>query len=147
MDLQSGQVSSQLGAARVDKTLRPPAVSRMRRLMADEMSNPLPDEPPASETASGESLNSAQVKRGVPAERIPPERLAGAAKALTGRAVGLGLVLVAFVAAFTPYNDYVLQNSPFIGNHFPIGIMTLMAVLLLVVNPGLMVLQQRGVWK
>ncbi len=56
---------------------------------------------------------------------------------LSRRAIGVGLVLVAFVAAVTPYNDYILHNSPFIGNHFPIGIVTLMAVLILVVNPAL----------
>src|SRR5205823_6456217 len=49
--------------------------------------------------------------------------------------VGLGMLLVIFVAAFAPYNDYVLHNSPFIGNHFPIGIVTLMAVLILLINP------------
>src|SRR2546421_667592 len=144
MDVQSGQVSSQPGAVRVDNTLTPPAESRMRRLMADETSKPLPDEPHADGTAAGQSLNFRRTKRGAALERRAQERAGGAAKALTARAVGLGLVLVAFVAAFTPYNDYVLQNSPFIGNHFPIGIMTLMAVLILVVNPGLMVLQQRG---
>src|ERR1041384_4975762 len=34
---------------------------------------------------------------------------------LTRRSVVIGMLLVAFVAAFTPYNDYILQNTPFIG--------------------------------
>jgi hypothetical protein len=68
---------------------------------------------------------------------------AGGDHGMTGRAVAIGLLLVAFVAAFTPYNDYVLQNSPFIGNHFPIGIMSLMAILILLVNPALTLLGRR----
>jgi hypothetical protein len=60
-----------------------------------------------------------------------------AERALTRRAVAIGMLLVAFVAAFAPVNDYVLQNSLFIGNHFPIGIVTLMTVLMLAVNPAI----------
>lgn len=56
-------------------------------------------------------------------------------RALTRRALIIGLALVAGVALVTPYNDYVLGNSPLIGNHFPIGVVTLMAALVLLVNP------------
>jgi len=63
--------------------------------------------------------------------------------ALTRRSVLIGMLLVIFVAAFTPYNDYVLHNSPFIGNHFPIGIITLFAGLILIVNPLLSVLTKK----
>src|SRR5438128_4217349 len=70
-------------------------------------------------------------------------RPAGTA-ALSRRAILVGLLLVAFVAAFTPYNDYILHNSPFIGNHFPIGIVTLMAVLILAVNPALAWMKRRS---
>ncbi|MGN6367365.1 MAG: DUF6785 family protein [Phycisphaerae bacterium] len=70
-------------------------------------------------------------------------RRSGERFALTRRAIWIGLVLVAFVAAFTPYNDYVLQNNSFIGNHFPVGIVTLMAILMLVVNPVLMLFHRR----
>jgi hypothetical protein len=62
---------------------------------------------------------------------------------LTKRAIWIGMTLVCFVAAFTPYNDYVLHNSPFIGNHFPIGILTLVAALILVVNPLLSVFTKK----
>ena len=64
-------------------------------------------------------------------------------RALTPRALVVGLVLVALVAAVTPYNDYVLENSPFIGNHFPIGIVTLMALLALLVNPAVKLVRLR----
>jgi hypothetical protein len=69
------------------------------------------------------------------------DRAAG--RALTRRAVVIGMLLVTFVAAFAPYNDYVLHNSPFIGNHFPIGIVTLMAVLVLLINPAITLLKGR----
>ena len=63
--------------------------------------------------------------------------------ALTRRAVILGMILVVFLAVVTPYNDYVLHNSQFIGNHLPIGIVTLLALLILVVNPLMMLLRAR----
>jgi hypothetical protein len=44
-------------------------------------------------------------------------------------------LLVVFVALYAPYNDYALNNTFFIGNHFPIGITILMCVLILAVNP------------
>jgi len=76
------------------------------------------------------------------AERRAMRRL-GERFALTRRAIWLGLGLVAFIAAFTPYNDYVLQNTPFIGNHFPIGIVSLLVVLILLVNPALMLFRRK----
>ncbi|HUO08513.1 MAG TPA: DUF6785 family protein [Phycisphaerae bacterium] len=63
--------------------------------------------------------------------------------ALTRRAIWIGLGMVAFVAALTPYNDYVVQNTSFIGNHFPIGIISLMVILILVVNPAIMLFTRR----
>ena len=53
---------------------------------------------------------------------------------VTTRSVVLGLACVAFVAAFAPYNDFHLDNTYFIGNHFPIGVTLLMVVLVLGVN-------------
>jgi len=64
--------------------------------------------------------------------RIPPGNAA-----LTRRALAMGIVLVAFVAAFTPYNDYVLRNSPFIGNHFPISVVSIMIIFIALWNPAL----------
>lgn len=54
---------------------------------------------------------------------------------LSRRALWLGLFLVALMALLTPYNDYVLGNTPLIGNHFPIGVFTLMAAVILGLNP------------
>src|SRR5437764_1082083 len=101
MDVQSGQVSSQPPARRADKPHTHAVESRTRRLMADELTTSFPGEP------AGDGATS---KRALYLEQRALGRGAGA-KALTWRAVGIGLVLVAFVAAFTPYNDYVLQNS------------------------------------
>lgn len=55
--------------------------------------------------------------------------------ALKRRAFWIGLLLVTLMAAATPYNDYVLGNTPLIGNHFPIGVFILMASLMLGLNP------------
>jgi len=54
---------------------------------------------------------------------------------VTPRSALLGLACAAFVAAFAPYNDFVLNNTYFIGNHFPIGITLMMVLLILCVNP------------
>ena len=47
------------------------------------------------------------------------------------------LVDYSWLPVVTPYNDYVLQNTPLIGNHFPIGVFLLIAFFVLVVNPVL----------
>lgn len=65
----------------------------------------------------------------------PLQKIQRKPQAVTKRALVIGLSLVAFIALFTPYNDYVIQNSPFIGNHFPIGVLSIMAIIILVVNP------------
>jgi hypothetical protein len=80
-----------------------------------------------------------------PAGRV--ERRAGrrapAVAALTRRAFVLGLAMVALIAGLTPYNDLVVRNSPLIGYHLPIGAVTLLALLVLVVNPALSFLKWR----
>ncbi len=55
-------------------------------------------------------------------------------RALTRRSIWTGLLLVAGIAWFAPFNDR-LSNTPFIGNHYPIGVVMLLAILVLVVNP------------
>ncbi|HOX36734.1 MAG TPA: hypothetical protein PL033_01990 [Candidatus Brocadiia bacterium] len=52
---------------------------------------------------------------------------------ITFRAVILGLALSAAVAAFTPFNDYYLDNTYFIGGQVPIGVY---AVLLFIALGG-----------
>ncbi len=54
---------------------------------------------------------------------------------ITWRAVVIGILGAIFIAAFTPYNDYVLNNTPFIGSHFPVGVTALVLLLVLAVNP------------
>jgi hypothetical protein len=70
-------------------------------------------------------------------------RPASADLALSRRAIILGMILVVFLAAVTPYNDDVLHNSQFIGNHLPIGIITILALLILAVNPLMTLLRAR----
>lgn len=81
-----------------------------------------------------------------PAPRTAPPADAPATPAppaLSRRALSLGLFLVVVVATLTPYNDFILSNAPFIGNHLPIGIMTILFSLVLVVNPALQWLGKR----
>jgi len=63
---------------------------------------------------------------------------------ITARSVLLGLVLAAGLAAITPYNDYIINNSKIAGTHFPIGAV---AVLLLLSLLNLMNrrLRRRGI--
>jgi hypothetical protein len=89
---------------------------------------PTADESPAPPPVSSQTPPAAQLTR---------RRRATGSAALTRRAVAVGLILVAFIAAFTPYNDYILGNSPFIGNHFPISVVTIMVLLAAIWNPAL----------
>ncbi|HOX38052.1 MAG TPA: hypothetical protein PL033_08695 [Candidatus Brocadiia bacterium] len=50
------------------------------------------------------------------------------------RSFTIGLLGAAFVAGFTPYNDYYLYNTFFVGNHLPVGIVFTMVLLTLFVN-------------
>ncbi|HVX84733.1 MAG TPA: DUF6785 family protein [Phycisphaerae bacterium] len=75
------------------------------------------------------------------AERRPLRRAPGAG--LTRRAFWTGLSLVGVVALLTPYNDLVVRNSPLIGYHLPIGAMTLLALMILAVNPLLQLVKLR----
>src|SRR3954471_19568074 len=63
--------------------------------------------------------------------------------ALTKRSIWIGLILVTLVALLAPYNATIPHSSPFIGNHFPVGIITVVAVLILLVNPALMLFRKR----
>ncbi len=48
---------------------------------------------------------------------------------ITLRSVLLGLCGVVIICAVAPYNDYALNNTFFIGNNLPLGLMALMLVL------------------
>lgn len=97
-----------------------------------------PPQTPASQVDLARALGTTQ---SVVVPDLKPPAATPLRRAVTWRSVILGLILVAFTAAYTPYNDYVLRNTPFIGNHFPIGIVSIMALLVLAINPLLRLLR------
>lgn len=76
-----------------------------------------------------------------PAEAAPPVRSQGAQaaapRAVTARAVGLGLICAACLCAITPYNDYKVGATFLAGNQFPLGAFFVLFVLAVLVNPVL----------
>ncbi|MFA9477554.1 DUF6785 family protein [Phycisphaerales bacterium AB-hyl4] len=54
---------------------------------------------------------------------------------MTVRSILLGLALGVFVSAFTHFNDMFIQGSWFISNHLPIGVLGVLVVGILVLNP------------
>ncbi len=72
--------------------------------------------------------------RPAPVEQMPTQKEAGP-RAITLRAVVLGLLGVVAVAVILPYNDHKLSNTKFTASYFPLGVTLLMLVLILVVNP------------
>lgn len=57
------------------------------------------------------------------------------ASGVTRRAFWVGLLFATAIAAFVPFNDLVLKNTPVIGNHLPIGILMPMVMMVLLINP------------
>ena len=64
-----------------------------------------------------------------PAPTTPPPR------AMTWRAVGIGLFLVAVIAVLTPINDWYLNNTFFYSQHLPVGVLLLVVLFGLGINP------------
>jgi len=62
---------------------------------------------------------------------------------VTKRAVATGLLAAAFIAGFTYFNDNIMRQTLFIGNHMPHSIYGSLIVFLLVVNPALALLRRR----
>lgn len=62
----------------------------------------------------------------------PPPRAA-----INWRSVLLGLVAVIIICAFTPYNDYALNNTAFIGNNLPLGLVVMTFAFVLLINAPL----------
>lgn len=56
---------------------------------------------------------------------------------MTWRAIALGLLLAAFIAGVGFVNDFVLQLTYLVGNHFPIFVFGGMVLFLMVFNPAL----------
>ena len=109
--------------------------------MADEVKTALSTQQPAAAAVpreSGTPLPSSNDSVHHPLYSGRRHRMPPGSAALTRRALAMGLVLVAYQSpAFTPYNDYILHNSPFIGNHFPISVVSIMILLIAVWNPAL----------
>lgn len=57
-----------------------------------------------------------------------------APRAVSARAVGVGLLAVALISAVVSYNDYTLSNTPLIGNYLPIGAMLFLFAFVVLVN-------------
>ncbi|HLL88940.1 MAG TPA: DUF6785 family protein [Tepidisphaeraceae bacterium] len=74
-----------------------------------------------------------------PAAVVAPSAVRGVPNrgAVTWRSVLLGLVGVAFVCGLTPYNDYVLKNTFFVGNFLPIGLLLFFLAFVMLVNAPL----------
>ncbi|HMO25759.1 MAG TPA: hypothetical protein PKB10_05770, partial [Tepidisphaeraceae bacterium] len=50
------------------------------------------------------------------------------------RSAGIGLCGVALIALFTPFNDYALGNTPFIGNALPLIVVLALVGLACLIN-------------
>src|SRR5512133_3729969 len=50
------------------------------------------------------------------------------------RSVLLGLAGVVFICAFTPYNDYALNNTFLVGNNLPLGVVMFLFLFTLLIN-------------
>ena len=56
---------------------------------------------------------------------------------MTRRSLALGIASVAFLCSIVYFNDYVIDQNYFIGNHFPVSIYGGLILFLLLVNPVL----------
>ncbi len=56
---------------------------------------------------------------------------------VTRRSIALGLVGVVLVCAITPYNDYALNNTFFVGNNLPLAVVLMTFLFVLLVNAPL----------
>ena len=63
---------------------------------------------------------------------------------MTWRAVLLGLAGAALLAAVGYFNDQVILLTPIVGNHLPISVFGLLALIVLAVNPLLFALSRRA---
>lgn len=61
---------------------------------------------------------------------------AGSPPVVTARAAGLSLLAALGIGLLSAYNDCHLNNTYFIGNHFPVAAIALVAVLIVTVNVG-----------
>ena len=64
-------------------------------------------------------------------------------RAVTIRALLMGLIGVIFICGLTPYNDYVLANTFMIGNFLPISLVLVLLIIILGVNAPLRLLRPK----
>lgn len=64
----------------------------------------------------------------------PELAAAGRPPAITLRSVALGLLTAFVICAFTPYNDYALNNTTFVGNSLPLGLTMLTFIFVVIIN-------------
>ncbi len=58
-------------------------------------------------------------------------------KAVNGRSVVLGLAGVCLICGLTPFNNYVLRNTDFVGNHLPASLLIFFLLFVLLLNAAL----------
>ncbi len=56
---------------------------------------------------------------------------------MTVRALILGILLASFIAVGTYFNDWVIEQSPLVGNHLPMGVFGILLLVLMAANPVL----------
>jgi len=57
------------------------------------------------------------------------------------------MFICALIALIVPWNDCYYQNTPIVGNHFPIGAVFILTVFVMLVNPLLRLLRPSAVFK
>lgn len=71
------------------------------------------------------------------------EAQAAAARGVTLRSVILGSLIAAFICWITPYNDYVVANTFFVGGYLPLAMVLVFFTIAVFVNPLLLRVSRR----
>ncbi len=58
-------------------------------------------------------------------------------RAVNRRSISLGLIGVCLICTLTPFNNYVLRNTDFVGNHLPASLLIFFMLFVLVINGAL----------
>ena len=109
-----------------------------------------PESPGSTPPPHGPSAHSPSAGRPSPRSSVPgllaPIDLdaPNPRRAISWRSCTLGLCGALAIAILTPHNDYYLKNTYIVGNHFPIGVVFLLLVFVLGVNPWLRRLRPGG---
>ena len=68
---------------------------------------------------------------------MPPEHAIASRPAINWRSLLIGVIGVVFVCALTPFNDYVVNNTPVAGNYLPVGVILFFMAFILLINAPL----------